>query len=141
MDNNFKNQEKRISLIFLDKTEDLSKRMETIEIYKEYLIQNLSSPIELTGIEDFSWEEFYVLGPGDEDEYEKLKESNPSFTDTYNLLDFDDCLDEYRGIIANVIRVDDKKIFQIPLCDLMSTNIKSKNYQLLDDYSVWSFNY
>lgn len=141
MDKNFKNQEKRISKIFLGKTEDLSKRMETLKIYKEYLNQNLSSPTELTGIEDFSWEEFYVLGPGDEDEYEKLKESNPSFTDTYNLLDFDDCLDEYRGIIANVIRVDDKKIFQIPLCDLMSTNKKSKNYQLLDDYSVWSFNY
>ncbi len=141
MDKNFKNQEKRISLIFLDKTEDLSKRMETIKIYKEYLNQNLSSPIELTGIEDFSWEEFYVLGPGSEEEYEKLKESNPSFTDIYNLIAIDDFYDEYHGLIANVTRICDKKIFQVPLCDLMSTNIKSKNHQLLDDYSAWSFNY
>lgn len=141
MDKNYKNQEKRISKIFLGKTDDLSKRIETIEIYKEYLNQNLSFPIELTGIEDFNWEEFYILGPGDEDEWEKLKETNPSFTDTYNLLSFDDYLDKYGGIIANVIRVDDKKIFQLPLCELMSTNIKSKNYQLLDDYSVWIYNY
>jgi len=127
--------------MFLDKTEDLSKRMETIKIYKEYLDQNLSFPIELTGIEDFNWEEFYILGPGSEKEYEKLKKSNPSFTDTFNLVKIDDCYDEYHGLIANVIRTTDKKRFQVPLCDLKSTNKKSKNYQLLDDYSVWSVNY
>ena len=54
MDKNFKNQEKRIEEVFQDKTEDLSKRLETIKIYKEYLDQNLSYPIELTGIEDFN---------------------------------------------------------------------------------------
>ena len=64
MDKNFKNQEKRIEAVFQNKTEDLSKRLETIKIYKEYLDQNLSYPIELTGIEDFNWEEFYLLGPG-----------------------------------------------------------------------------
>ncbi len=73
MDKNFKNQEKRIEAVFQDKTEDLSKRLETINIYKEYLDQNLSYPIELTGIEDFNWEEFYLLGPGSKKEYEKLK--------------------------------------------------------------------
>jgi hypothetical protein len=85
MDKNFKNQEKRIEEVFQDKTEDLSKRLETIKIYKEYLDQNLSYPIELTGIEDFNWEEFYLLGPGSQKEYEKLKKSNPSYLDTFIL--------------------------------------------------------
>ena len=141
MDKNFKNQEKRISMIFLDKTDDLSKRMETIKIYKEYLDQNLYYPIELTGIEDFNWEEFYIFGPGSEKEYEELQKSNPSYTDTFNLVKIDDSYDEYYGLIAIVIRTTDKKRFQVPLCDLKSTNKKSKNYQLVDDYSVWSVNY
>ena len=141
MDKNFKNQEKRIDAIFQDKTEDLSKRLETIKIYKKYLDQNLSYPIELTGIEDFSWEEFYILGPGSQKEYEKLKKSNPSYTDTFNLEKIDERYDEYRGLIAKIIRTTDKKRFQILLCDLKSTNKKSNNYKLLDDYSVWSVNY
>jgi len=141
MDKNFKNQEKRIDAIFQYKTEDLSKRLETIKIYKEYLDQNLSYPIELTGIEDFSWEEFYILGPGSQKEYEKLKKSNPSYTDTFYLEKIDERYDEYRGLIAKIIRTTDKKRFQILLCDLKSTNKKSNNYKLLDDYSVWSVNY
>lgn len=141
MDKNFKNQEKRIDMIFHDKTENLSKRMETIKIYKEYLEHNLSFPIELTGIEDFNWEEFFILGPGSKKEYEELLKSNPSYTDTFNLEKIDDCYDEYYGLIANVIRIIDKKRFQIPLSDLKANNEKSKNYQLLYDYTVWSVNY
>jgi len=141
MDKNFKNQEKRIEAIFQDKTEDLSKRLETINIYKEYLDQNLSYPIELTGIEDFNWEEFYLLGPGSKKEYEKLKKSNPSYLDTFILEKISEQYDEYDGLIVEVIRVTDKKRFQIPLSELKSTNKRSKNYKLLDDYSVWIVNF
>jgi len=141
MDKNFKNQEKRIEAVFQDKTEDLSKRLETINIYKEYLDQNLSYPIELTGIEDFNWEEFYLLGPGSKKEYEKLKKSNPSYLDTFILEKISEQYDEYDGLIVEVIRVTDKKRFQIPLSELKSTNKRSKNYKLLDDYSVWIVNF
>jgi hypothetical protein len=141
MDKNFKNQEKRIEAVFQDKTEDLSKRMETIIIYKEYLDQNLSYPIELTGIEDFSWEEYYLLGPGSQKEYEKLKKSNPSYLDTFILEKISEQYDDYDGLIVNVIRVTDNKQFQIPLSELKSTNKRSKNYKLLDDYSVWIVNF
>jgi len=141
MDKNFKNQEKRIEAVFQDKTEDLSKRLETIKIYKEYLDQNLSYPIELTGIEDFNWEEFYLLGPGSQKEYEKLKKTNPSYLDTFILEKIIELYDEYDGLIVEVIRVTDKKRFQIPLSDLKSTNKRSKNYKLLDDYSVWIVNF
>lgn len=141
MDKRFINQKTRIDAIFNNKTDDLSKRMETLKIFKEYLDQNLSYPIELTGIEDFDWEEFYVLGPGSQKEYEKLKKTNPSYTDVFNLVKIDEEYDEDYGLIAKVTRTADKKRFQIPLCDLMATNKRTKNYKLLDVYSVWSVNY
>ena len=39
--------------------------------------KNLQFPLEVTGIEDFDWEEFYILGPGEKKEYERLKKHNP----------------------------------------------------------------
>jgi hypothetical protein len=43
---------------------------------------------ELTGIEDFRWEEFYILEPGDKKEYEELKKTKPSYQDVYKLVWF-----------------------------------------------------
>lgn len=141
MDKRFLTQKKRIDEIFKDKTEDASKRLETIKIFKEHLDQNLTYPVELTGIEDFNWEEFYVLGPGCQKEYEQLKKTNPSYTDTFNLLKIEEDYNEEYGLIAKVIRTADKRRFKIPLADLMATNEKSNNYKLLDDYSIWHVNY
>lgn len=73
MDKNFEKQEKRIESVFPKDLDDISKRTETIEIYKNYLEINLELPVKLTGIEDFNWEEYYIFGPGDEQEYEELK--------------------------------------------------------------------
>ena len=42
--------------------------------------------------------------------------------------------------IKNVTRDHDKKYFQIPLADLKALHKKSKNYQILDDYSIWYAN-
>jgi Calcium binding len=61
--------------------------------------------------------------------------------DTYELLDFDDDVDPDSGIFINVQRVSDKKPFVLPLADLKATKKKSKNYQLLDDFSVWFVNW
>ena len=38
--------------------------IETLERYLDYLKKHLELPCQLTGIEDFPWEEFYVIGPG-----------------------------------------------------------------------------
>ncbi|MCF8302480.1 MAG: hypothetical protein K9I94_04320 [Bacteroidales bacterium] len=65
MDEDFEKQEKRIEAVFPEHIEDISVREETIGIFKAFLEKNLSFPVELTGIEDFDWEEFYLLGPGD----------------------------------------------------------------------------
>ena len=131
----------RIEEIFQSASLEAYKSVETIQYYKKYLSNNINFPCELTGIEDFDWEEFYLLGPGSEYDYEKLKKINPSYTDKFDLISLQDKFDEWKGIIANVIRQADKRKFKIPLAELVPTDNKSKNYTLLDDYSVWFVNY
>ncbi len=137
-------QDKRIAAI-LGEIEDLTFD-ETIDIYYEYLKTNLSLPCEVTGIEDFRWEEFYVFGPGDEEEYDHLKKTQPSYTDRYELPGIDrkgksEWMLCWEGDIgANVRRISDGREFLLGLSELEATDKKSKNYQLLDDYSVWLVN-
>ena len=141
MDRDFKKQEQRIESVFPKRIDDISKQIETLDIYKRFLEKNLNFPVKLTGIEDFNWEEFYVFGPGDKKEYDELKKTRPSYSDIYNLIRIDDHVEEDYGLFAKVTRISDRKRFQIPLADLKVVDQKSKNYQLLDDYSVWCVNY
>ncbi len=132
-------QEKRIIAILGAKNYGVSGA--TLKKYLKYLKKNVEFPCQLTGIEDFEWEEFYVLGPGDKMEYEELKETQASYRDKFSLLDFVDNLDDWEeGILVAVRRESDRKKFVLPLADLKATNKKSQNYQLLDDYSVWFVN-
>ncbi len=136
--------DKRIAAI-LGEIEDLNFD-ETIDIFCEYLKTNLSLPCKVTGIEDFRWEEIYVFGFGDEEEYDHLKKTQPSYTDRYELLGIDRkgksewMLFWGDDIGANVRRISDGKEFLLGLSELKATDKKSKNYQLLDDYSVWLVN-
>lgn len=115
--------------------------------YYEYLKKALEFPIEVTGIEDFNWEEFYFLGPGSSSEYKKLKKTQPSFKDIFILNDIstDDwsewMLCENEDISALVVRKKDKKEFVLGLSELQCTSENDKMYQLLDDYSVFFCNY
>jgi hypothetical protein len=93
----------------------------------------------LTGIEDFPWEERYVFGYGSKKKYEKLKKKRPSYKDTFELIAFDDDLVE--GIMVQVKRKSDEKLFLIGLEWLKPVDVKSKNYQLIDDYVTWYVNY
>ena len=137
-------QDERIAAI-LGKIEELEFN-ETIDTFYEYLKTNLSLPCEVTGIEDFRWEEIYVFGPGDKEEYDHLKKTQPSYTDQYELLGID-CEAESGWMLfwgedigADVRRISDSKKFLLGLSELKATDKKSKNYQLLDDYSVWFVN-
>jgi len=114
---------------------------ENLKQYFQYLSEKIVFPCIVTGIEDFGWEKFYVLGPRDRDEYEELKKTQPSYTDEYSIRNLDKHYDEDNGILVNVLRVSDKKEFTLPLGDLEAVDKKSNNYQLLDDYSVWFVNY
>jgi len=135
----YEQQEQRILKIFDNKKiPRVSDR--SLKTYLKYLKSNLQMPCQLTGIEDFDWEEFYVFGPGSKKEYEQLKKSQPSYTDKYELIDFEDEVDEFYGVMVTVKRLSDRKKFELPLADLEATEKKSSNYQLLDDYSVWFVN-
>ncbi len=131
-------QDKRIEKIL--GRHDVEVSEEASLKYMDYLKKNLEFPCKLTGIGDFPWEEYYVFGPGSKKEYEKLKKKQPSYTDEYELISFEDELDGNNGILVNVQRISDKKTFMLPLADLKAVNKKSANYQFLDDYSVWNVN-
>ena len=51
-----------------------------------HLKANLQLPCEVTGSEDFRWEEPYVIGGWSQAEYRKLKKTQPSHTDRFELL-------------------------------------------------------
>ncbi|MEW5802054.1 MAG: calcium-binding protein [bacterium] len=78
---------------------------------------------------------------GDEKEYERLKKTRPSHTDIFKLLNFEDEIDSDYGIMVKVKRASDRKQFTLPLTKLKAPDKKSKNYQLLNDYSVWFVNF
>jgi hypothetical protein len=80
-------QDKRIAAV-LEENEDLDFN-EAVKVFYEYFKSHLSLPCIVTGVEDFRWEEIYVFGPGDEEEYDRLKKKQPSYTDQYKLLGID----------------------------------------------------
>jgi hypothetical protein len=132
-------QEQRIKEIL--GADDLAVTMKSLTLYRDYLRKNLDTPCTMTGIEDFPWEEKYVLGFGDATEYEALKEKQPSYTDIYELKRFEDLIDEATGILVKVKRVNDNQRFILNLVSLEAVDETSKNYTLLHDYAVWFVNY
>jgi hypothetical protein len=113
----------------------------SLRLYRTYIQENITKPCELTGIEDFRWEEYYILGPGDKKQYEELKKTRPSYIDLFTYMHFDEIIDDSEGLMVRIKRVSDRKQFVIPLADLKVTNKESPNYQLIDDYAVWYVNY
>ena len=132
-------QDKRIAAI-LNEDEPPEVTCETLRKYLTHLRVNIVLPCSFTGIEDFDWEERYVIGGGDKKEYEKLKKTRPSYTDVFLLLSFSDDVDEMYGIFVKVKRASDKKQFTLPLADLEVIDTHSSNFQLVDDFSVWFVN-
>ncbi len=110
---------------------------ETLKRYLGYLKQHLESPCQVTGIESFEWEEYYMYEDGSEKEHERQRQTRPSCLDKYELLSFDDNVDPEDGILVNLKRLSDKKTFVLPLAKLEATKRKSVNDQLLDDYAIW----
>lgn len=133
-------QDKRIASIL--SSEDVPEVNDTtLEIYLQYLKRNLDLSCEVTGIEDFDWEEYYILGPGDKKEHEELRKTNPSYMDRFKILSLYNDPDGEYGILVNLRRISDNKNFTLPLADLQTTAKNTMSYQILDDYSVWFVNY
>jgi hypothetical protein len=134
---NMQNWERRIHAVLGD---DCARSPENACRYRAYLKEHLALPVRVTGIEDFPWEEPYVLGGLDKKEYEELKKTNPSFTDKFDLLDILDP-EENDDLVAVIRRVSDGQTFQMGLSWLKCTDRKCSAYVTLNDYSLWHANY
>jgi hypothetical protein len=135
-------QEQRIDTII---SEGVSMFEEALVIFFNHLKQSLQFSCVVTGIEDFDWEEYYVLGHGSQAEYKKLKKTQPSYQDKYDLLAIEqEVMSKWmmfsEDIGAQVKRKSDGQEFWLGLAELKAVDKKSKNHQLLDDYSVWFVN-
>jgi hypothetical protein len=96
---------------------------EALRRWYRYLTSRLMLPCDVTGIEDFQWEEFFILGPGDNAEYKRLQQNQPSYRDVFELT----CISlgsESRWCLvpdelkAHVRRKSDKKEFVLGLSEL-----------------------
>ena len=130
---------KRIASILA--RQDLSVNDENQRIYFAWLQKHLHKPILLTGSEDFPWEEKYLLGGWDKDEYEALKKMQPSYTDKFTFTGLVPDIDDRYGILAKVERTTDRKTFTLPLWDLECVDANPTSQGLISDYSYWMTNY
>ena len=123
----------------------IESQKDALNAFCEHLKANLELPCEVTGTEDFRWEEPYVIGGWDQQEYKRLKKDRPSYRDKYELLgisqdDWSEWMMFSEDIVAHVRRKSDGKEFYLGLTDLRVTDKKSPNFQLIDDYGVWLVN-
>jgi len=119
--------------------EDNQRTPRNARRYLAHLKKHLPLPVRVTGIEDFPWEEPYVMAGWDQEEYEELKKKNPSYTDKFDLLDI--LNPECDDLIAVIKRVSDGQTFQMELSWLRCVDKKSPEHAILNDYSVWHVNY
>lgn len=123
------------------KTDDLEVNLKNLNRYLKYLKEQIKLPCYLTGTEEFFWEEEYLFGAGSKKQYQKLKQTNPSYTDVFLFTQFNPKLDELDGIQVDVKRVNDNRKFTLSLAELEVTDESSPNYQIIEDYLTWFVNY
>ena len=119
---------------------------QAVDRFLKYLETHLQLPCEVTGVEDFRWEERYVIGGWSQTEYKALKKTQPSYTDRYQLLAIEPegysewMMCEGEDIAAHVQRISDGKKFVLGLSELKATDKKSPNFQLINDFAVLFWN-
>ena len=134
----------RIAAVLGEVSEESHERC--VEKFYQHLRASLQLPCEVTGIEDFEWEEIYVLGPGDPVEYQELRLTQPSYKDRFELLEIEKEVDSewmmfhHDDLGAHVRRKSDRKEFRLGLSELKAVGKDSLNKRLLDDYSTWFCN-
>jgi hypothetical protein len=118
-----------------------------VKVFFEHLRRSLTLPCEVTGIEDFRWEERYVFGAGNQREYARLRKDRPSYQDHYELLAVELgghsewMLWPGEDIAARVRRKSDGQEFTLGLAELRAKDENSPTHDLLHDYSVFFVNY
>ncbi len=125
----------------VDHFEDAARRL------FEHLNAHLQLPCEVKGTQDFQWEEGYVIGGMNRQEYETLKKTQPSFSDRYRLVSikygvYSKWMMRRDGeIAANVERISDGKKFVLGLSELKVKDKKSPSFKLVEDFAVFFWNY
>lgn len=132
-----KDWEQRIHSVLGD---DSSRSGDTALRYLSHLRRVLRLPLRVTGREDFPWEEPYVFGGWSGSEYERLKKTNPSYTDVFDLVELLPP-EEHDDVSAKLRRVSDRRMFTIGLSWLTTENEDTPEFQILDDYATWHVNY
>jgi hypothetical protein len=136
----FEAQERRVEAIAGDEDGDGERR------WLAHLRKALALPCEVTGIEDFRWEEPYALGVWSETEYRRLRKTQPCYKDVFILESLEEsagpqwALDE-EDIGAKVRRKSDGARFRLGLSELKTVAEGGPFSELLDDYSCWFVNY
>ena len=108
--------------------------------FRAHLKAVLTFPITTTGREDFPWEEPYVFGASRKDEHARLRKTNPSYMDTFDLIDILPP-DEDDDLVAKIVRKSDKKKFSIGLSWLTTETENGPAFRELDNYATWFANY
>jgi hypothetical protein len=129
-----------------DLLRDIDDWDEQRRVMCEHVKCSITFPCLVTGTEDFHWEEFYVIGPGDPKEYRKLRRTQPSYQDTYELIGVDPDVDpkwaiRHDDVAAYVIRKSDGKPFTLGLSEIEPVDKTSPAAQILDEFAVWFWNW
>jgi hypothetical protein len=138
-------QDQRIAAVLGENVEGIDF-FDGVERFLVHFQKSLRLPCQVTGIEDFQWEEFYVLGPGRKKDYTVLRQTQPSYRDTYMLLKVEKSnasewmLHPLEDLTAHVRRDSDRREFYLGLSELKAVDEESDEYRLLDDYAVWFVN-
>lgn len=112
-----------------------------LQKYLAYLNKSIHKPCILTGNQEFEWEEYYIFGPGTKKQHQKQRQTKASYIDRFKLINLIKEISESQGIMAEVERLSDKKIFIIPLYQLEEAEPTTANYELIDNYVTWFENY
>ena len=76
-----------------------------------------------------------------EKEHTERRKKRASFLDTFRLIELLLDMNQWSEIGVAVHRMEDKKKFELSLSMLEVTDRMSKNYQLINDYVTWYWNY
>lgn len=131
-------QERRIETIVSD-GDDGSQR------WLMHLQVTLTFPLDVTGIENFRWEEPYVMGVWSAVEYRQLRKTQPSYKDVFALESIEKSASpewamSLDDLGANVRRKSDNARFLLGLSEIKAVAAGSA-WQALDDYACWFVNY
>jgi hypothetical protein len=132
----------RMNVVLGNRELDFSQ---AVSLLAAHVSATLQRPCEVRGSDDFNWEEPYIFGDWSQSEYKRLKKTQPSSTDRYELLEIDcEAYSEWMlcsdDVAAHVRRLSDGKEFYLGLSELEAIDKKSPNYALLQDYGLWFWN-